>query len=620
MAHSKFESASLSDYDKKALKLAIMEHEDFIVNSHGVIYRDLYYHQKEKEFVVKILYKNRNIYYDNRTSHVIPYCNIYFVEDLEAKIIKENSIQITEFEFAGDNDMYVFAQLDNGETVYISIKYDSEKCKFIIDGEYDPIYIMRYILMNDRTTYYFERKLRSKILNKMIYIQNGVTLYVKHKQDITRNYKGDVKDTASEINYETKSKLFQSLNLAKNGNNTISEIEYQNQNKLDEGSNRDSPINSPINSPITSPQTSSLNVSECSDLGIDYEENFDDISDVVDLFKYDSKTQDQEQQPEKQEQKDQEQKEQKQEQKDQEQQPEKQEQKDQEQKEQKQEQKDHENATLKNGDQEQQPEKQEQRDHENATLKNGDHENATLKNGDQPQYQVIDLTRRRVPRLVNKKTYSEISGYNNINDYINSHYLKQNQKPPKIPKKKLEIEDIFDKSLIPIIEEREDNITHEICVPVGMLNVSDNKLNILKSIKQNIMINYDLIKNVYFKKYIEVPINNLSIIIDYTLILLSDAKLINLKLEQRDFNQPEQPEPVYTDNYINININRLYDSQYILHEYVYNSLTLISKLKEPLSNIDNKEIKELLNILSIYKFILLTLQGFNDELKNPLLL
>ena len=225
-----------------------------------------------------------------------------------------------------------------------------------------------------------------------------------------------------------------------------------------------------------------------------------------------------------------------------------------------------------------------------------------MKNGDQPQYQVIDLTRRRVPRLVNKKTYSEISGYNNINDYINSHYLKQNQKPPKIPKKKLEIEDIFDKSLIPIIEEREDNITHEICVPVGMLNISDNKLNILKSIKQNMMINYDLIRNVYFKKYIEVPINNLSIIIDYTLILLSDAKLINLKLEKRDFNQPEQPEPVYTDNYINININRLYDSQYILHEYVYNSLSLISKLKEPLSNIDNKEIKELLNILSIYKF------------------
>ena len=550
MAHSKFESASLSDYDKKALKLAIMEHEDFIVNSHGVIYRDLYYHQKEKEFVVKILYKNRNIYYDNRTSHVIPYCNIYFVEDLEAKIIKENSIQITEFEFAGDNDMYVFAQLDNGETVYISIKYDNEKCKFIIDGEYDPIYIMRYILMNDRTTYYFERKLRSKILNKMIYIQNGVTLYVKHKQDITRNYKGDVKDTTSEINYETKSKLFQSLNSAKNGN-----IEYQDQNELEEGSNRDSPINSPIHSPITSPQTSSLNVSECSDLGIDYEENFD-ISDVVDLFKSDSQTQEKEQQPEKQEQ-----------------QPEK---------------------------QEQQPEKQ---DHENATLKNGDHENATLKNGDQqnqPQYQVIDLTRRRVPRLVNKKNYSEISGYNNINDYINSHYLKQNQKPPRIPKKKLEIEDIFDKSLIPIIEEREDNITHEICVPVGMLNVSDNKLNILKSIKQNMMINYDLIKNVYFKKYIEVPINNLSIIIDYTLILLSDAKLINLKLEQRE--QPEQPELVFTDNYINININRLYDSQYILHEYVYNSLSLISKLKEPLSNIDNKEIKELLNILSIYKF------------------
>jgi hypothetical protein len=543
MAHSKFESASLSDYDKKALKLAIMEHEDFIVNSHGVIYRDLYYHQKEKEFVVKILYKNRNIYYDNRTSHVIPYCNIYFVEDLEAKIIKENSIQITEFEFAGDNDMYVFAQLDNGETVYISIKYDNEKCKFIIDGEYDPIYIMRYILMNDRTTYYFERKLRSKILNKMIYIQNGVTLYVKHKQDITRNYKGDVKDTTSEINYETKSKLFQSLNSAKNGN-----IEYQDQNELEEGSNRDSPINSPIHSPITSPQTSSLNVSECSDLGIDYEENFD-ISDVVDLFKSDSQTQEKEQQPEK---------------------------------------------------QEQQPEKQ---DHENATLKNGDHENATLKNGDQqnqPQYQVIDLTRRRVPRLVNKKNYSEISGYNNINDYINSHYLKQNQKPPRIPKKKLEIEDIFDKSLIPIIEEREDNITHEICVPVGMLNVSDNKLNILKSIKQNMMINYDLIKNVYFKKYIEVPINNLSIIIDYTLILLSDAKLINLKLEQRE--QPEQPELVFTDNYINININRLYDSQYILHEYVYNSLSLISKLKEPLSNIDNKEIKELLNILSIYKF------------------
>jgi hypothetical protein len=568
MAHSKFESASLSDYDKKALKLAIMEHEDFIVNSHGVIYRDLYYHQKEKEFVVKILYKNRNIYYDNRTSHVIPYCNIYFVEDLEAKIIKENSIQITEFEFTGDNDMYVFAQLDNGETVYISIKYDSEKCKFIIDGEYDPIYIMRYILMNDRTTYYFDRKLRSKILNKMIYIQNGVTLYVKHKQDFTRNYTGEVKDTTSEINYETKSKLFQSLNLAKNGNNTISEIEEQDQNKLDEGSNRDSPIHSPIHSPITSPQTSSLNVSECSDLGIDYEENFD-ISDVVDLFKSDSQTQDKERQPEKQE------KQEKQEQKDQQ---EKQEQKE-------------------------QQDKQEQFDKR-----------------DQPQYQVIDLTRRRVPRLVNKKTYSEISGYNNINDYINSHYLKQNQKPPRIPKKKLEIEDIFDKSLIPIIEEREDNITHEICVPVGMLNVSDNKLNILKSIKQNMMMNYDLIRNVYFKKYIEIPINNLSIIIDYTLILLSDAKLINLKLEKRDFNQPEQPEPVYTDNYINININRLYDSQYILHEYVYNSLSLISKLKEPLSNIDNKEIKELLNILSIYKFNLLTLQGFNVELKNPLLL
>ncbi len=493
----------------------IMQHGEFVINSSiNLKYNSLVYYKEDKEFVEKINYNGRIIYFDNRTSHIISFSNIYFIDNIEeTKVI--NVTDVTDIDFIG-GEFFVYITIEKDRDAYVRVKYDMGTCKFSFDTlvieceyvQYDPLFIIRSILLSD---------LANKILYKKFNREENLNILLLAQCEHSSKLKSK-KDKMFETLYSHNRKCIEGVE-DDTDSNISDDSMYETVEKMTEDSEINYNVSSPTNKSSNSEQNKSSNSKQNTN------KSFNSNSEQ--------------------------------------------------------------NTNLNDSEQ-----------NANKSFNNDNSEQnvySTHDNDNVVDLTMYDLRASSMTDYYGRRKASKINRQKMINSHFNTKSILDMMNELEELKKKepeLRVEDIYDKNIVPVCEEREDNITSDLFY--NKMDIDNEMCQYFSTMLKDVENAFNEIENKIFKNLIASDITN-------TQAILSNIhKNLSVIIKIYKYIEKNINNPTFYYN-VNAGINKIYDLEQIMQNYINYIHPTLNNLIDTLSYLENRELKIIKNCLSISK-------------------